>query len=75
MSSQNLSKNQKRPEFFEFFALLQVRVPSTLGAHTSAFPTCESVRSSFVGGVARIVGKVGDPNAVPTLLPKSNTYD
>ena len=28
MSSKNLSKNQKRPEFFWFFALLQVRVPS-----------------------------------------------
>ena len=28
MSSENLSKNQKRPEFFGFFALLQVRVPS-----------------------------------------------
>ena len=28
MSFQNLSKNQKRPEFFCFFALLQVRVPS-----------------------------------------------
>ena len=28
MSSENLSKNQKRPEFFWFFALLQVRVPS-----------------------------------------------
>ena len=28
MSSKNLSKNQKRPEFFGFFALLQVRVPS-----------------------------------------------
>ena len=28
MSSKNLSKNQKRPEFLWFFALLQVRVPS-----------------------------------------------
>ena len=28
MSSENLSKNQKKPEFFCFFALLQVRVPS-----------------------------------------------
>ena len=28
MSSKNLSKNQKKPEFFWFFALLQVRVPS-----------------------------------------------
>ena len=28
MSSKNLSKNQKRPKFFWFFALLQVRVPS-----------------------------------------------
>ena len=28
MFSKNLSKNQKRPEFFLFFALLQVRVPS-----------------------------------------------
>ena len=28
MSSKNLSKNQKRPQFFWFFGLLQVRVPS-----------------------------------------------
>ena len=28
MSSKDLSKNQKRPEFFCFFALFQVRVPS-----------------------------------------------
>ena len=28
MSSENLSKDQKRPEFFWLFALLQVRIPS-----------------------------------------------